>query len=277
MSQTSTTVYKFFADFVFNKTGISYPEKDYYRLDSRINTLMAHFECETPQQVYEKFRDNLTADMETFLVDICTNNETYFFRDEKPFKALVNDMIPQIAEQKGNNLLNIWCCASSTGQEPLSIMMSIKEAQEQDKVSKGTLISFKATDISTKALDKAKSGIYTGLDVQRGLPIQLMVKYFTNDDKGNWVAKPDILSPIQYGSFNLFSTIYPAEQYDIIFCRNVLIYQDQENKKRILENIAKTLKPGGFLILGAGESLIGTDLDLTQLSLSNALVFQKPL
>jgi chemotaxis protein methyltransferase CheR len=147
----------------------------------------------------------MTPEMETYLVDICTNNETYFFRDEKPFHVLVNDIIPAICELKKSKTINIWSCASSTGQEPLSIMMSVKEAQEVGKVDSGVIVNFKATDISTKALDKAKAGVYSGLDVQRGLPIQVMIKYFESDNSGSWKAKSSIHSPISYSSFNLYS------------------------------------------------------------------------
>jgi chemotaxis protein methyltransferase CheR len=272
-----TVIYKFFADFVFDKTGIFYPEKDYYRLDSRINKLIAKFKYEDVNDLHQKYKNNMTAEMETFLVDICTNNETYFFRDEKPFKALVNDMIPAISKNKNSNKVDIWSCASSTGQEPLSIMMSIKEAQELGQIDKQIDVKFKATDISTTALAKAQSGLYSGLDVQRGLPIQLMVKYFESDNSGSWKAKSDIHSPITYSSFNLFSKTYPLEQFDIIFCRNVLIYQNPENKKHILNQLMNCLRNGGYLIMGAGESLIGTDIKLEQCSLSNALVFQKSL
>ena len=120
-------IYKFFAEFVFNKTGIFYPEKDYYRLDSRINKLMSEYDCGTAEEVFEKFKNGRTPEMEKFLINICTNNETYFFRDDKPFKALANDMIPEIQASYPGQKVKIWSCASSTGQEPLSIIMSLLE------------------------------------------------------------------------------------------------------------------------------------------------------
>ncbi|MBT4793536.1 MAG: protein-glutamate O-methyltransferase CheR [Halobacteriovoraceae bacterium] len=264
-------VYKFFADIVFAKTGIFYPEKDYYRLDSRINNLMEKYSFETSDELYHAYKNSKTADMETYLIDICTNNETYFFRDTKPFDALAKDMIPAIQAQYPHETINIWSCASSTGQEPLSIIMSIFE-----NLGSATRFTFDATDISTKALSKAKSGLYTGLDVQRGLPIQLLMKYFEQKEDNEWQAKSEILSKVNYSSFNLFTGPFVPEKYHVIFCRNVLIYQDTENKVEILHKLAKTLKPGGFLILGAGESLIGTKTDLAQKSLQNSMVFQRP-
>lgn len=265
-------IYDFFADLVFKKTGIFYPEKDYYRLDSRINTLITEYKCENAQDLFQKFKTGMTSDMERFLIDICTNNETYFFRDDKPFEALANDIIPMIYESTKSKNIRIWSCASSTGQEPLSILMSILE-----KYNNEYTIDFEATDISSKALAKASSGQYTNLDVQRGLPIQLLVKYFDSVANNEWKAKPELHSKVKYSEFNLLTGRYPLNKYHVIFCRNVLIYQDKENKNAILEKLSDALRPGGFLILGAGESLIGTGMNLDQITLSNCMVFQKPI
>lgn len=262
-------VYKFFANYVFEKTGIFYPEKDYYRLDSRLLKLQKHYKCESIAKLYEKYKNHLTIDMEMFLIDICTNNETYFFRDQKPFDALVKEIIPNILKDRAS--LNIWSCASSTGQEALSIVMSIKEAG----ITKP--FSIDASDISDQALTKAKSGVYTGLDVQRGLPIQLLVKYFDAVEGGSWRAKSEIHSPITYSKFNLFNGLYKRDYYDVIFCRNVLIYQNQENKQMILEKLTSSLRPNGIILMGAGESLIGIKSELKQTSLENGIVFQKNL
>jgi chemotaxis protein methyltransferase CheR len=268
---TSNVIYKFFADFVYKKTGISYPEKDYYRLDSRLNNLITKWECKDVDDLYQRYLNSMTPEMEKFLIDICTNNETYFFRDNKPFDALASDIIPLINKNFNTKNLKIWSCASSTGQEPLSIIMTILE-----KYGSEYSINFDATDISTKALAKAKSGQYTNLDVQRGMPVQLLVKYFDNLESGDWKAKPEVLNKVTYGEFNLFTGAFPLNKYHVIFCRNVLIYQESKNKNEILESIASSLAPGGFLILGAGESLIGTGTALEQVTLGNCMVFQKP-
>ena len=265
-------IYDYFAKFVFEKTGIFYPEKDYYRLDSRINKLISEYQCKDAKEVYDKFQTNRSTDMEQFLINICTNNETYFFRDDKPFKALTEDILPNLQKQYPGASLSIWSCASSTGQEPLSVIMSILE-----KFNSTIRFSFDATDISTTALAKAKKGKYTNLDVQRGLPITLLVKYFESVDGGDWQAKPEILSKVKYSEFNLFSTNFPINKYHVIFCRNVLIYQDSKNKAQILEKLAKALVPGGYLVMGAGESLIGTGVNLEQVTLSGSMVFQSAL
>lgn len=262
-------IYSYLADLVFKRTGIHYPEKDFYRLDGRITSLMTKYDCSDPDELYSLFSGAGTIDMENSLIDICTNNETYFFRDEKPFDAISKSIIPKMAES-GQKKFDIWCCASSTGQEPTSILMSLAENYPQLNFEDVTL---RATDICNKALAKAKSGIYSNLDVQRGLPIQLLIKYFDSIENDSWKIKDVIKSQIIYDKFNLFSSQYPVRKYDIIFCRNVLIYQNKENKTAILHNIAKALKPGGHLIMGAGESLIGTGVTLKNHKIDGALVF----
>ena len=266
-------IYKFFADIVFKKTGIYYPEKDYYRLDSRINRLVSNFDCANAEELYTLYTQNMTPAMETLLIDLCTNNETYFFRDNKPFDAISKNIVPSLLESNPNGMINIWSCASSTGQEPLSVLMSIKENCPQVKNHQ---IVFEASDISTQALEKCRKGNYTNLEVQRGLPITLLMKYFDNEEDGTWTAKPELHKRVTYKSFNLLTGAYPVNKFDVIFCRNVLIYQDKENKDMIMHKLYNALKPGGYLIMGAGESMIGTTVTFEQESLSNMMVFVKP-
>jgi chemotaxis protein methyltransferase CheR len=267
--EIKTSTYKYFADIVFKRTGIFYPEKDFYRLDSRLMKLNKHYECDTADELKIKCETSMTADMEMVLIDMCTNNETYFFRDQKPFDALTKEIIPELFNDRAS--LNVWSCASSTGQEPLSILMSLKEAGITKPVR------LEASDISEQALNKCKGAIYTGLDVQRGLPIQLLMKYFDSVEDGAWRAKPVLTSLVTYKKFNLFKDIYKSNYYDIIFCRNVLIYQNQENKEEILQSLCSALRPGGVIIMGAGESLIGIKSNLEQKVLKNGIIFQKSL
>jgi chemotaxis protein methyltransferase CheR len=265
-------IYKYFADIIYKKTGIFYPEKDYYRLDSRLNALINNFGLKSAEELYNFYRQNMTVAMETLLIDLSTNNETYFFRDNKPFDALVNNIIPNILAQNPSQMIQIWSCASSTGQEPLSILMAIKEKFPHLKDHQ---INLMASDISTKALDKAKKGNYTNLEVQRGLPITLLMKYFDNQEDNTWTVHSDLLNRIKYESFNLLTGLYPINKFDVIFCRNVLIYQDKDNKDKIMHKLYDALKPGGHLLMGAGESMIGTTVDFAQESLSSMMVFKK--
>lgn len=263
-------IYDFFAKFVYDKTGIFYPEKDYYRLDSRINTLMSHYQCETANDLFNLYVTRRTKDMEVVLIDLCTNNETYFFRDNKPFDALTKTIIPEKVSKYGS--VNLWSAASSTGQEVLSIVMGLLENNPGFDLTK---IKITATDISQKALAKANSFTYSSLDVQRGLPVMLLVKYFDQLEDGQWKFKDEFSKHLQFSTLNLLTDNFKPSFYDIICCRNVLIYQNKENKQMIMQKLYDSLREDAFLLMGSGESLIGTDISLTQSSVDGAMFFQK--
>jgi len=270
---TTPTIYKYFADIVYDSTGIVFSEKDYYRLDSRFITLITHYQLKDVSELYNLYLSKTSPEMKKKLIDLCTNNETYFFRDTKPFNTLVKDIIPEILEKNVNSKINIWSCASSTGQEALSILMTIREKCPKLPT---TQVSLESTDVSEEALTKAKAGNYSNLDVQRGLAITLLVKYFNSiDEDDSWTAKPNLISGVSYEKLNLHSDIYPIGKYDIIFCRNVLIYQSQENKNLILEKMYNALKPGGYFIMGAGESLIGSTCKLVPVRHFESLLFKR--
>lgn len=270
----SNEVYKFFSDYVFKETGIEYKEHDYYRLDSRINTLISHYKLEDADALFKKCKAGVDKAMHDFMVDLFTNNETYFMRDLKPFKALAKGIIPVLqTEFSGLTSLNIWSCACSTGQEVYSIKIALDSFGDSKTMPR---LNIDASDISDEALRKAKLGKYTGLEVQRGLPAPFLIKYLEKtDDSDFWSIKNELRSSINFFKFNLLTGTYPLPKYHIIFCRNVLIYQNQENKQKILSNLAESLKPGGFLILGAGESLIGMKLPFKHIELEGAWFYRK--
>ena len=265
-------IYKFFASYVYQHTGISYKEVDYYRLDSRFNALVSHFGLADVDELYQKYKGVVDKEMHTVLIDLCTNNETYFMRDLKPFKALGKEVMTYLEEEmKVVGPINIWSAASSTGQEPYSILMAIDTFGGNDKMAR---VQLTATDISQEALKRAEDGIYTGLEVQRGLPANMLIKYFSKEEE-DWHINSELKSKVRYGTLNLLTEDFPANQYHIIFCRNVLIYQEQENKTKILEKVHKALKVGGLLFMGAGESLIGVKLPFKQVEMGKAFCYEK--
>ena len=149
--------------------------------------------------------------------------------------------------------LRIWCAAASTGQEPYSLAMILKEMK--DKLG-GWRIDILGTDISAEVLEKAKAGIYSQFEVQRGLPIQMLVKYFTQAGD-TWQIAPEIRAMVQFRPLNLLADFAGLGGFDVVFCRNVLIYFDQETKIGVLNRIARLLAPDGFLVLGAAETVVG--------------------
>lgn len=265
-------VYKFFADYIFQHSGMVYAPQDYYRLESRLNDLVRIFAVKTPEDVYEMYKKNITPDMKAVLINVSTNNETYFFRDVKPFTVFSKIIIPELIKKMPFGSLNIWSAASSTGQEAFSMLMSTHSALEEIGYSR---LNINASDISSNALEKARKGVYTGLEIQRGLPINMLMKYFSQIDDGNWLINKNILSRVKFYEFNLLKDKYPENAYHVIFCRNILIYQEMKNKNLILNNIYDSLIPGGYLFLGNGESLIGVTTKFERITLDGYTVFKK--
>ena len=268
---TSQVIYKFFADYIYKHSGILYKESEYYRLDTRLNTLIKVLQLSTVEEVHSSYVSKITNDMHSLLINLATNNETYFLRDKKPFTTLVEKVLPECVEASPG-MINIWCAGCSTGQEPYSILMAIDHKAGANLLGKVTI---EATDISTEALKKAKNGAYDGLDVQRGLPVPLLVKYFTKDSDESWKISPSLMRKIRFGEFNLLKDSFPKDKYQVIFCRNVLIYQDKENRRAILQNFYNALRPGGYLFMGSGESIIGLDLSFKQNVIDGTLLYKK--
>lgn len=268
----SNEIYEFFSKYIYSHTGILYAERDYYRLDSRLKTLVDVLSVPSVEDVYRKYKAGVTQDLHTLLINLATNNETYFMRDTKPFKALTNTVLPDLFEKKPGTPIKLWSAGCSTGQEIWSILMSVDSNSNPGAISK---LSIDATDISTDALKKAKSGNYDGLEVQRGLPINLLMKYFSQGNDETWTIDSSLKSKVSFREFNLLTETFPKEAYDIIFCRNVLIYQDQDNRKKILNNLHSSLKVGGYFFMGSGESLIGTKLKMDHVSSEGTIIYKK--
>lgn len=188
------------------------------------------------------------------VVDAMTTNETSFFRDMHPFDTLKKSVIPGLVERRASQKsLRIWSAACSTGQEPYSLMMMIRESFPALKDWKLQVV---ATDISPSVMARAREGIYSQFEVQRGLPITHLVKYF--DQVGEqWQIKPDMRQAVTFRPINLLEDFSLLGTFDIVLCRNVLIYFDQPTKTRILHGIANRLTPDGALLLGGAESVLG--------------------
>ena len=179
-----------------------------------------------------------------------TTNETFFFRDKIPFDHLKEAVLPALVQARAaRRSLRIWCAASSTGQEPYSIAMCLKEA---GPMLAGWRTEIVATDLSQEVLEKSRAGIYSQFEVQRGLPIQMLVKYFTQNGE-LWQLNAEIRGMVQHRQLNLLQDFSHLGTFDMIFCRNVLIYFDQDTKANIFGRIARMLEPDGVLALGAAE------------------------
>jgi chemotaxis protein methyltransferase CheR len=204
-------------------------------------------------ELVQKLKGGVDA-LTTEVVEAMTTNETFFFRDKIPFDHLRDTILPTMLQARASRRsFRIWCAASSTGQEPYSIAMCLKEKAQ---ALSGWRVEIVATDLSQEVLEKSKSGIYSQFEVQRGLPIQLLVKHFAQVGE-LWQINPDIRGMVQHRQLNLLQDFSHLGKFDVIFCRNVLIYFDQETKVAIFERLARQLEGDGVLLLGAAESVVG--------------------
>ena len=188
------------------------------------------------------------------VVEAMTTNETFFFRDKVPFDHFRELIVPELLKVRASRkAIRIWCAAGSTGQEPYSLAMCLKEMAA---ALAGWRVEILATDLSQEVLEKSRSGIYSQFEVQRGLPIQLLVKYFKQSGEF-WQINADIRAMVQHRQINLLHDFSQLGTFDVIFCRNVLIYFDQDTKINIFNRLAKAMEPDGFLVLGAAETVVG--------------------
>jgi chemotaxis protein methyltransferase CheR len=188
------------------------------------------------------------------VVEAMTTNESFFFRDKLPFDHFSNVVMPALlAARAAEKQIRIWCAAAATGQEPYSLAMSLKD---MGIALKGWRIEILATDICSAALEKARTGLYSQFEVQRGLSIQALLKYFSQAGEF-WRISPDICSMVTYRHFNLLQDFSSFGSFDIVFCRNVLIYFDQATKISVLNRIGRIIRGDGYLLLGAAETVVG--------------------
>lgn len=194
--------------------------------------------------------DSLTREV----TEAMTTNESFFFRDVKPFDQFRDVVLPFMLQARANRkTLRIWSAASSSGQEPYSIAMLLKE---QSARLAGWKVEIIATDISREILEKARAGVYSQFEVQRGLPIMFLVKYFKKN-ADMWQIDPAIRAMVQHRELNLLSDLRGLGQFDVVFCRNVLIYFDQTTKASVLSSVAKSMSEDGVLYLGGAETVLG--------------------
>ena len=188
------------------------------------------------------------------VVEAMTTNESFFFRDKVPFDHFRETIIPaMIAARATTKRVRIWCAAAATGQEPYTLAICLKEMGQE---LKGWRIEIVATDLSTEVLEKAKSGIYSQFEVQRGLPVLMLIKYFSQIGD-MWQIAPEIRGMVKFRPLNLLHDFSSLGRFDVVFCRNVLIYFDQATKADVLERIAAVTERDGFLALGGAETVVG--------------------
>lgn len=244
----------FLRNFLHTRSGLSLAREKRYLLESRLGTLCRQNHISDIATVVQQLRNGTNRALEDDVIEVMTTNETLFFRDSVPFNLFREVVLPEVlARNAGTRSLRIWSAAVSTGQEAYSLAMILDEMAQRFT---GWKIEIIGTDISQTVLDKAKDGLYSQFEVQRGLPVQLLLKYFTQEGE-NWRISDKIRKMVTLQSLNLLSDTSRLGSFDIIFCRNVLIYFDIPTKAKVMSELARRLKPGGALFLGAAETVIG--------------------
>ena len=239
--------------FLLDSSGLSLDDQKQYLVEARLIPLVKTWGLTNISEiVMELRRDNSV--LGNAVTEAMTTNETSFFRDKVPFEEFKNLMLPQIlAERFRRRHIRIWVAASATGQEPYTIAMLLRESFPELASWKVEII---ATDISPQVLERGRQGIYSQFEVQRGLPIHLLMKYFDEVQDG-WQVKEELGRSISWRELNLLQDFSALGRFDVVFCRNVLIYFQVSTKKEILDRISTMLPSDGFLLMGAAETVIG--------------------
>ena len=251
----NVTDFEIIAELLKERSGLALNKEKAYLLESRLNPVARKWNFAGFDELAQAIR---SKGDEALLVDVTeamTTNESFFFRDQKPFDQFNEMVLPHLLEARAaKRSFRIWSAACSSGQEPYTLAMLLQE--HADKLA-GWRVEIVATDLSNEILDKAKEGLYSQFEVQRGLPITHLVKYFVQVGD-RWQIEDSLRKMIKFQQFNLLGDLSELGKFDVVFCRNVLIYFDTPTKTKVLNGIADLLPADGFLYLGGAETVLGT-------------------
>lgn len=245
--------FEFLAKLLKEKSGLMLTPDKVYLLESRLTPLSRKRGMDSLDALIQKMRSSHDAGLIKDVTEAMTTNESFFFRDNTPFDIFRDQVLPAMEKARPNKRLRIWCAAASTGQEPYSLAILLKDNWAKWK---DWNIEIVGTDICTQVLEKAKSGTYSQFEVQRGLPIQMLIKHFKQEGDV-WRLNEDVRRMVTFRPFNLLGSFAALGSFDVIYCRNVLIYFDRPTKKEVLERMQATLAKDGTLFLGAAETVLG--------------------
>ncbi|MFJ4354331.1 protein-glutamate O-methyltransferase CheR [Pseudomonas sp. NPDC089428] len=271
---TGNLEFEQFRVFLEKACGILLGENKQYLVSSRLNKLMEQQGIKSLGELVQRIQTQPRGGLREQVVDAMTTNETLWFRDTYPFEVLKNKVIPEFIRNNPGQRLRMWSAACSSGQEPYSISMAIDEFERSNLGQLKMGAQIVATDLSGSMLTNCKTGEYDSLAIARGLSQERLQRYFDTKGPGRWAVKPAIRSRVEFRSFNLLDSYASLGKFDIVFCRNVLIYFSAQVKKDILMRIHGTLKPGGYLFLGASEALNGLPDHYQMVQCSPGIIYQ---
>lgn len=268
--------FKNFAKYILDISGIALDVGKEYLLETRLNPLINSLGCTSYTQLLQKSKTDFKKEIENDIIDAISTNETYFFRDKSPFELLQHKIFPDLIDKRSRNshsrpTIRLWSAANSTGQEIYSIAMTLIEmGVTPDKYN----IKLFGTDISDAAIAQASYGMYNKFEVARGLDPHRLSVYFDKQQDDRYKIKDNVRVMAQFKKMNLMKPFIGMGKFDIVLCRNVMIYFTSDDRRRIYQNIAKVMEPDGYLLIGSTESLVNdTDLFLSKKYL-NSVFYQ---
>ena len=270
-AEISRENYAFLQQQVYKESGIVLDETKSYLFESRLIPIVRKQGLTNLNDLCALLRANTSAPIRQQVVEAMTTNETLFFRDAAVFDSLQSTILPQLIEQrKGVKKLSFWSAASSTGQEAYSLAMMLLEMGLQD-----WRISIVGTDLNEQILERARGGRFLQIEVNRGLPAKYLVKYFTRAGL-EWEIKDEVRKMVRFERFDLRQSMSAFGPFDLVFCRNVLIYFDLETKRKILREMRGTLYSQALLLLGSAETTLNVDDQYIRKMLGTATFYQAP-
>jgi len=277
MSETTTASpihaenYRFLKDYIYRESGIVLDDDKHYLLEARLLPIVQQSHLASLDALCAALRSNGDPPLQKKVVEAMTTHETLFFRDIAPFDALKAEILPPLIEQRRvTRKLAFWSAAASSGQEAYSLAMLLL-----DMGLEGWNLQILGTDLSEQILTRAQDGRYMQIEVNRGLPASYLLKYFDRQAL-NWQIKDHLRRMVRFEQFDLRNSMRTKGPFDVIFCRNVLIYFDVETKKKILRELRGALFPGGYLVLGGAESTLNLDDEFRRVPVGRTVFYQAP-
>jgi chemotaxis protein methyltransferase CheR len=263
--------YGLVAQLCASRAGLEVDPRKSYFIDSRLGPIARRDGFNSVEEMINSIRQSQDERLTWSLVEAIATGEASFFRDRTPFEQFATDILPKLARSRSGEPIRVWSAACGAGQEVYSLAMTIDEIQGE--LPTGTQVELYGSDLSERALEKAQSGLYTQFEIQRGLPIQLLVRHFEKVDD-NWRLSPKIRQMVRWRRINLIADMPASGRFDVIFCRYVLSTMTSVARATLLTNLSRALSPVGVLVLGQGEANAELD-DLFRSVLSDGDIYVK--
>lgn len=261
--------YQFLERYIHQETGISLGQDKRYLLDSRLAPILQEERIGSLNELCSRLRQGIPEKLRRRIAECMTTHETLFFRDPAVFDALRSEILPELVKSRQTTrTLRIWSAACSSGQEPYTLAMMLLEAGYVD-----WKLDILGTDLSSRILERASTARYLQIEVNRGLPAPMLVKYFQRAGL-DWQLKDEVRRVVRFAPFDLRQSMANLGPFDLVLCRNVMIYFDSDTRKKILAGLRGTLAPGGYLLLGASETVFAPDSGLARKTIRNTVFYQ---